>query len=373
MTPYQTTLYGNASAIHTEGQAARRAVEAARTSIARTLGVRSTDVTFTSGGTESNNLALRGTVANLRVSGLAAEDIHIIATGIEHPSIRAVLDTFIREGIIVTFVPVTEEGHIDRNAFSAALTPATRLVTCAYANSETGVVEDLHAIARIIRVHEKATGASVVFHTDASQAPLWLPCELERLGVDMMTLDAGKFCGPKGMGVLVHRARAAVAPVTEGGSQEAGLRPGTENVAGIVGCAMALKIAQEGYESRAAKVSTIRDYGINKLVSIPHVVVNGSRTERLANNINISLLGYDTEYAVVTLDAAGIAASTKSACAGAGSGRSLVVYEMTHDDARATSTIRLTLGEGTTTRDMDRVYEVLMAFIHRMSIVKAVE
>lgn len=366
MQPYFCDLYGNPSAIHQEGVAARAALEDARLRIARTLAVRLDEVTFTSGGTEGNNIAITGHVRSLHTRGVAYEDMEIIALATEHPSILRVLEEVAERGVTVTYLPVNEDGLLNSAALQAALTPKTRLVTVAYANSEVGVVQDLTKIGRMLAQYERDTGVAVALHTDACQAPLWLPCSLEALRVDAMTLDAGKFGGPKGVGILVHRPRMQLAPVLYGGSQERGLRPGTENVPLVVGMATALTLAQASWQSRQDKVIAVRDRGIKLLSDIPGVVLNGSTTARVANNINISVRGIDTEFTVVVLDAAGIACATKSACAGAGSGSSSVVLAMTGDEARAAATMRLTLGEETTDDDVDRVAEVLAGHIAQM-------
>lgn len=367
MQPYFTGTSANPSAIHAEGVEARRAVEHARTSVARALRVRATDVTFTSGGTEANNLALMGAVAALRAGGVPYAEIELISLRTEHPSVLKTLEHLASLGCTVAYASVREDGTLDMRQFTALLSPKTRLITIAYANSETGVVQDLARIGRMIRKYEKEQGATILFHTDASQAPLWLPCALEQLHADMMTLDAGKFCGPKGVGALIHRRRAKLAAMTHGGAQESGLRPGTENVPLVVGFAAALARAQNAYRERSERVAKVRDHGIAQLRALPGVVLNGSLTARLANNINISIPGYDTEFAVVALDAAGIACSTKSACSGAGSGISTVVDVMTGDTARASATIRLTLGEKTTKKDLDHTAGALKQHIAKMA------
>lgn len=373
MQPYFSESFANPSSIHREGVRARTAVEEARTLIARTLGVRTTDLTFTSGGTESNNLALHGFVRACIRHGMKYGDIEILSNKAEHPSVLETLAQLASLGCIVTYVPLKENGRIDPQTLATYLTSKTRLVSIAYANSETGVVQDLAKLSRIIEQYAREQGTEITFHTDASQAPLWLPCALERLRVDMMTLDAGKFCGPKGVGILAHRSSARLTAVTFGGSQESGVRPGTENVPGIVGAAYALSLAQKGSEVRSERVRIGRDYGIDILTGIQGVVLNGSVEHRLPNNINISIPGLDTEYATVVLDANGIACSTKSACSGAGGGRSSVVFEMTNDETRAAATLRFTLGEETTTKDMDVVVAVLTEHIHKMLIYQGVE
>lgn len=373
MEPYLRASFANPSAIHEDGVQARGAVEAARQSVARVLGIRTNEVTFTGGGTEGNNLALRGFVDALCARGTRAADIEILSIRTEHPSIIRTLDALAAEGCTVTYVPVDAEGRIVLSAFTEALTERTKLVTIAYANSETGVVQDIARIGRAIEKFMHRAGTTITLHTDASQAPLWLPCDLPRLRTDMMTLDAGKFGGPKGVGVLAHRHCVDLAPVLFGGSQEDGLRPGTENVPAIVGLAIALERAQSDWRARSERVRTVRDHGVAQLTALAGVVLNGSPIERLSNNINISVPGLDTEFAVMTLNAHGVSCSTKSACSGAGGGISSVVLAMTENEARAASTIRFTLGSDTTKGDMDHVTTLLGEHIHKMSMFKGLK
>lgn len=366
MKPYWSGSFANPSAIHREGTTARDAIEGAREKVARTLRVRAHDVIFTSGGTEGNNLALKGAVAAMRDGGVATEEIEIISLATEHPSILVSLEELSKEGCKVIYAPIDEDGLLLIEEFKKLLSPRTRLVTIAYANSETGVVQDIGRIARAIKAFEKESGIMVLFHTDACQAPLWLPCALDSLGVDMMTLDAGKCEGPKGVGILVARARVKLGAVSAGGAQERSLRPGTEPVPLIVGAATALALAQAGYETRTAAVSSLRDRAIEDLLKLEGVIINGSKQERLANNINISIPGFDSEFAVVVLDANGVAASTKSACAGKGSGRSHVVFAMTKDEVRARSTLRFTLGPATNAKDLKRVVGLLATHLKKL-------
>lgn len=368
MLPYLTEAYGNPSAIHTEGAQGRQAVENARTTIARLTRTRPEDLVFTSCGTESNNLTIYGYLRFLtETHGRAFTDCEIVSTRLEHPSVLEVLGHVESHGVVVKFVDVDADGKILLPSLQAALSPKTVLVTFAYANSEVGVVQDVHRLARVVKKYARETEQEIVVHLDASQAPLWLSCELDRLGVDLMTLDVGKCCGPKGVGMLVRRHGVELMPIMLGGGQEGGLRAGTENVAAIVGAATAFEIAQAGWVARSEQVQQLRDTFIEQLCALPGVVLNGSKENRLANNVNISLPGFDTEYAVVMLDKAGIAASTKSACSGAGSGQSGVVYELTKDAARAAATIRFSLGEETTEKDIEKVVETLRGFIEKMS------
>lgn len=368
MLPFLENSFGNPSAVHEEGVKARQAVEAARLSVATVLGVRPTGIIFTSGGTETNNLAILGLVKKLQKDGFSYSEMEIITTEIEHPSISTLLPILREMGITIRFVAVDSEGKITVPALEAVLTSKTVLVTFAYANSEVGVIQPVSRLARTIRQSEKKNGTKIYVHVDAAQAPLWLPCTLERLGVDMMSLDTGKCNGPKGIGVLATCGGVTLLPILFGGGQEQGLRPGTENVAGIVGAAKALELAQATYLKRAEAVSAVRDEFITLLrEAIPEVLLNGPEGEsRLANNINISLPKFDTEYAVVYLDSRGVAASTKSACAGAGGGESKVVSVMTGDSARAKSTLRLSLGVDTTRAEMEIVLDILLEFREKM-------
>ena len=372
MLPYLETEFGNPSAIHAEGIAARSAVESSRQKVATTLGIRPEGVLFTSGGTESNNLAILGRLKYLaRKEGIAYSDMEVITTRIEHPSIMSLVPVIEATGVTVRFVEVDGEGKITVAALEKVLSPKTVLVTFAYANSEVGVVQNVSRLVRTVRQFEKTHthGRRIVIHIDAAQAPLWLPCSLTSLGVDMMSLDVGKCNGPKGVGMLVVRGNVPLLPILYGGGQEQGLRPGTENVANIVGSATALALAQADYKERAASVSKLRDSFIDLLTeALPEVLLNGPQGEdRLANNINISLPKLDTEYAVVYLDAQGIAASTKSACAGAGGGESTVVSTMTGNSERAKSTLRLSLSADTTLADAKATVTALVRFKNKMN------
>jgi cysteine desulfurase len=364
MLPYMGGDFANAGAIHSEGLKAKRAIEEARSLVATTLGIRSEGVIFTSNGTEANNLALIGLVKSLRRNeGIAYEDIEIVTTPLEHPSIKEALAQISAMKVEVIEVPVTEEGIVTPQALSAVLTRQTRLVTFAYANSEIGVVQNVSKLVREVRKVERENGHKIYVHLDAAQAPLWLPCKLPALGVDMMSLDAGKCEGPKGVGVLAMHGVVPLLPLIYGGGQEGGLRPGTEAVPLIVGAAKAISTAQQSYKDRAKAVATVRDEFLKILSYENGIVINGPQGEdRLANNINISLPGLDTEYAVVYLDKHGVAASTKSACAGAGGGESAVVKAISGDEGRAKSTLRLTFGPKTKLSDLKKVLIILQKY-----------
>lgn len=367
MKPFLTEQFGNASAIHQEGVRARKAVEEARERVGKTLQVRPEYITFTSGGTESNNLSLLGVVEGLHKSGRTYAEMEVVTTKIEHPSVLNTMNALERRGVHVKYTPVDERGMVKLDSLRTLLSEKTILFSTAYANSEIGTVQDVRGIKKVLRDAEEKHGTRIFFHLDAAQAPLWLSCQFDSLQADLLALDVGKCNGPKGIGILVRSKRATLAPTLFGGGQESGLRPGTENVAGVVGASVALMEAQKGFKERAEKVSKVRDEGIKALQAINGVVLNGDTGEhRLPNNINISFVGVDTEYATIVLDTHGFAASTKSACAGAGGGESVVVSVVTGDSARAASTLRLSLSPETTVQNLKDVARILQQHGEKM-------
>ena len=360
MEPYFSEVAANPSGIYKEGVAARKAIEDARLELARVLKVREHGVVFTSCGSESNNLALYGSVRHLHEKeSVHFKDIEIISTKIEHPSVLNVLSHLEDIGVTVHYAKLDEEGRIDKEDFKKKLSPKTRLCTFAYANSEIGVVEDVKKLTRIVRLYSEKNKTAIKVHLDASQAALWLPCQLDMLGVDLMTLDAGKCYGPKGVGVLAFRHGIELMGILLGGEQEFGLRAGTENTPLIVGCVRSMVKAQAEHEELAEKTSELRDYFIGELEKqIEGVKLNGPREGRTPNNVNVSIEGVEGEFAVVTLDEKGIAASTRSACSGS-QGGSAVVRELFNDDERAIGSIRFSLGKETKKADLDYVTDVL--------------
>ena len=371
MLPFMNEYFGNPSAIHREGQAARQAIDVARQQVATTLGIKPTGVLFTGSGTESNNLAIIGHVEYLYKNGRSYDDMEVITTRIEHPSLLVLIPELEARGITVTFLPVDADGVVNVPTLLSVLSRKTVLVALAYANSEVGTIQPIKRLTRIVRSFERSSGTSIQVHLDAAQAPLWLSCNLAQLDVDLVALDAGKCGGPKGVGVLALRKPDILSPILFGGGQERGKRPGTENVAGIVGTGEAIYQAGLHYIEQSDAVGRIRDLALQAIIEkLPEAVVNGAAGDnRLPNNINFSLPGFDTEYAVVYLDTHGVAASTKSACAGAGSGMSHVVVEMSHDVLRAKSTVRLTLGPTTTINDVLRAIDLLRTYCDTMKVV----
>jgi cysteine desulfurase len=369
MEPFLRTEFGNPSAIHAEGQFARNAVELARVQVASAVQVRPEFVSFTSGGTEANNLAIVGSVESLRQQGRLYSDMSIITTGIEHPSVSNALARLASLGVEILHVDVNEYGIVDLQNLKSLLSEKTVLVSLAYANSEIGVIQPLHAIKKCIKEAEKQNNSTIIFHVDAAQAPLWLNCQFDSVGADLLALDMLKCCGPKGTGVLVQSRRAQLIAISGGGGQEKGLRPGTENVPGIVGAGIALTLAQATWRERSEQVVVVRNKGIEYLLKkIPNAVINGPKEEhRIANNINISIPGLDTEFAAVVLDSKGFAVSTKSACAGSGGGESTVVLAISKDTARAESTLRFSIGPDTTIAELQELTDVLAEHVLKMN------
>jgi len=377
MEPYLKEFFGNPSAVHAEGQTCRDAVDDARVMVSSAVQVQPEFITFTGGGTEGNNLAIFGVVESLKATGRTYESMTVVTTAIEHPSVGEACVALKRKGVQVQYVKVTETGKIDLEHLRALLDETVVLLTTALINSEIGTIQPARAIHKLLHEAEQKHGVQIMLHLDAAQAPLWVNCQLDALKADFVSLDAAKCCGPKGVGVLVRSRRTNIQAVVHGGGQESGLRPGTENVAGIVGAAIAIEWAQAGRQARAEQVVQVRDRSIEHMQSeLPQVLINGllprqglGRTgdDRVANNINISIPGLDTEFAAVVLDKQGFAVSTKSACSGAGGGASIVVLETTGDPARASSTLRITLGPDTTFEQLQSLTTVLKKHVEQMS------
>ena len=360
------SLYGNAGALHKEGVDAKKELERARSSIAASVGAHADEIVFTASGTEANNLALHGL---LRPMLLQDGEVHAITCAIEHQSVLEPLRALEREGLYVTTLEVNKEGLVDPEALRGALNDETALVSIQLVNSEVGTIEPVRELIKVLRKNDKKNlpaGRRVYFHTDASQAPLWVDINVERLGVDLMTLDAQKVLGPKGIGALYIRRGTPVEPILWGGKQEFALRGGTENVPQAGAFAVALADAQSGVEERVKKMTSVRDYlwsEIKKL--IPDVILNGPKISevglrlRVANNLNISIPGLEAEMAVVSLDALGIAASTRSACNIGSAEPSHVIKALDVPSEMAGTAIRLTLLPGATFHQARRIAAAL--------------
>ncbi len=361
-------LFGNPSAIHAEGQEAQRALTDARTSIARSMNVKSHEILFTSGGTEANNLAILGLASALNRAGISYEKMHIITSVIEHPSVLECVREFEHRGGSATYVTVTKDGLVDLEQIKKSLRPETILVSIQHVNSEIGTVQPLREISQIVRSHngfdtpfQNVPGYDGPYvHSDASQSPRYLDCSPERLGADMVTIDAQKIGGHKGIGTMVLGRFVPVVSVLFGGSQESGKRPGTESVALGASFAAALADAVRRRTTERLRLEKLQEYFFTQAQKeIPGVLINGSLKKRIANNVNISLPGHDAEYLAVWLDQHGVACSTKSACLGAEGEGSHVIRALSNDEHRAKSALRFSFGPDTTKRSIDRVINLL--------------
>ncbi len=349
--------YGNPSSLHAEGQRARRALDTARDTLAQALGCRFSEVTFTSGGTESDNAALVGVLLANRGRG-----DHLITTAIEHEAVGATARFLQTLGFRVTVVPVDEWGRVSPQSVADAMTDQTVLVSVIHASNEVGTVQPLREIADVVH----ACGAWL--HTDAVQTFGQLPVRVDALGVDLLTVSAHKIYGPKGAGALFVREGIPMTPLLHGGGQERERRSGTENVAAIVGFGEAVRRMLPEREAEAVRLAALRDTLWADLQRrIPRAVLNGHPSERLPNNLNVSFPGLDAETLLLSLDRAGVSASSGSACASGSIEPSHVLTAMGLPDARVNSALRLTLGRGTTQEEARQAGEVLAGMVARQT------
>jgi cysteine desulfurase len=352
MLPCFTEIYGNASSLHAPGRKARQAVGEARETIAEILGAAPSEIIFTGSGTESDNLALRGVALAKRVSGN-----HIITSPIEHHAVTrtcAQLEKYI--GFRVTYLPVDQYGRVSPDDVEQAITDQTVLISVMYANNEVGTIEPIAEIGRI--AHEKG----VVFHTDAVQAGGSLD-----LNVDLLSLSAHKFHGPKGVGILYQRKDTPLQPILTGGAQERGRRAGTENIPYIVGLAAAFRIAQRHREANNACIAGLRDRLVQGMLeTIPGTQLTGHPTERLPNSASFVFSGVEGESVLLNLDLLGVAASSGSACTSGSAEPSHVLRALGLPAQLCQGSLRLTLGDENTSEDMDYVLSVLPGIISKL-------
>jgi cysteine desulfurase len=352
MEPYWSEVYGNSASIHAYGRAAAKSLEAARGQVADVLGCHPTEIIFTAGGTESDNLAIRGTAWAAR---MARRGNHIITTPIEHHAVGHTIDQLCdRFNFEVTVVPVDIHGLVDPDEIGRSIRDDTILISVMYANNEVGTIQPLAEISQIARSH------NVPLHTDAVQGGGKLDLDVNRLDVDLLTLSAHKFYGPKGIGVLYARRETALASTITGGEQERGRRPGTVNVGGAVGLATALRLAEEERESETSRLAALRDHLINgALARVPDTQLTGHPTERLADNASFVLRGCDGEALILGLDLVGVAASTGAACTTGDPEPSFVLTAMGFEPEWGIGSLRLTLGRWTTREHIDHVLQLL--------------
>lgn len=346
--------FGNPGGIHTEGTTALELLEKAREAVARVFQSRAGEIVFTSGGTEGNNIAIFGVFGRDSLEG-----VHIVVSSIEHPSVLEPIAELERRGARVTRIAPDVIGRIAPDVVQSALTPQTRLVSIGWANGEIGVIQPLSTIAKAIRAYEKEHGTRVIFHTDGGQAPLYARNTANSLGIDVMTLDSGKFYGPRGIGALFVKHGVTLVPIMYGGGQEGGLRAGTENPALAIGFAAALRAAAEERESESKRLTELKKEFIAAVTAaIPDVILNGDTEDALPHIVNISIPRMDAEYTALALDHRGVAVSTKTSCR-EGERESGVIRALGGGEDRASSSLRFSFGLSTTSSDVIHAIQVL--------------
>jgi len=355
MLPYFREESGNASSIHSAGQTARAAVDRARESVAALIGAKPAEIVFTSGGTEADNLAIFGLVA----TSTAARK-HIISTAIEHHAVLNSCQALEKTGVAVTFLPVGRDGIVDPDDIRRALRPETILISVMHTNNELGTIQPIEEIGTIV------AETDICFHCDAVQAAGKLPLEVNRLGVDLLSLSAHKIYGPKGVGALFVRSGTPLEPQIHGGHHERDRRPGTENVPGIVGLGKSAELARQNLTADTARITAYRDRLEDALLAISFVRTNGDRTRRVGNTTNLSFAGAAGEALVIALDLQGVAVSTGAACSSGSVEPShvLLAAGLSPDEAR--SSLRFSLGRPTTSEEIDQAIDVIPAVVERL-------
>lgn len=356
MMPYLTAIYGNPSSPHSFGQEARKGVEHARDQVAKALNALPEEIIFTGCGTESDNTVLFGVAERYAKKGN-----HIITTNVEHHAILHTCEALEKRGIEVTYLPVDENGMVTAEQVANAITDKTILVSIMFANNEVGTIMPIAEIGKVCRER------GVLFHTDAVQAVGHVPIDVKAMNIDMLSLSAHKFHGPKGVGALYMKKGVRLPAYVMGGAQERNRRAGTENVAGIVGLGAAIELATENLAESAARMTKLRDKLIEGIAArIPEVKLNGHPTLRLPNNVNYSIKYIEGESILLMLDMNGIAASSGSACTSGSLDPShvLLALGLTHEVAHGS--VRLTLSDETTEEDIDYVLEVLPKVTERL-------
>jgi len=365
MLPYFSGEFGNAASIHTPGQRARGAVETAREQVAALIGARAQEIVFTSGGTESDNHAVFGVVVQaflpVPTSKNPDPSPHIITAAIEHEAVLNACQALEKSGVRVTFLAANREGQIDLDELRQAVRPETVLITVMHANNELGTVQPLEEVGRIAKERD------IYFHTDAVQSAGKVPIDVNKLGVDLLSLSAHKFYGPKGIGALYIRGGTRLRQLLYGGHHQRGFRPGTENVAGIVGLGKAAEIARESLAADARRVSTLRDKLEQGLLArVPHARVNGGASLRTPNTTNLVFPGIEGEALLIALDLKGLACSTGAACSSGAVEPSHVLTAIGLPPEEARASLRFSLGRHTTEQEIDFALQVVPSAVEQL-------
>lgn len=365
MSNFFVTDYGNPSSMYSLGQEGRKALDEARERIAKVLNSRTGEIVFTSGGTESDNSALLGSALALREHGQ-----HIITSSVEHHAVLHAASLLEELGFEVTYLPVDNNGFIDVNTVAESITNNTTVVSVMLANNEVGTIQPVAEIAEIVKSKAQRIGHPIVMHTDAVQAAGFLDLNVQQLGVDMLSLSAHKFHGPKGVGLLFIKRGTPFRPIHVGGSQERDRRAGTENVAGIVGMSVALELSNVQRNELTSHTFALRNKIITSLFErLDGIRLNGPLDFRLPNNVNVSIEGIEAEPLLLGLDLAGIAASSGSACTAASLEPSHVLLAMGLPESVASSSLRLSLGQENTTEEIDYTVNVIVELVNRLRLI----
>lgn len=362
MMPYMKQYYGNPSSIYSLAQESRRAVDESRENVAHLLGARTRDIIFTSGGTESDNAALKGTATALRSIGT-----HIITSSIEHHAVLHTCQQLEDLGFQVTYLPVDKYGLVNPDDVGKAITKNTILTSIMMANNEIGTVQPIKEIVEVVKTRANKLSTNILVHTDAVQSIGSEEVDVNSLKVDLLSLSAHKFYGPKGIGVLYIRRGTPFEPLLVGGGQENQRRSGTENVANIVGASFALGLALKNMDKINVLYKKLRDEIISRIVeSVPNTILNGHPTKRLANNVNLSFLGLEGESILLGLDLAGISASSGSACTSGSLEPSHVLLAIGQSAEIAQSSVRISLGFENTREDVDYLLSVIVPLVEKL-------
>jgi cysteine desulfurase len=361
MLPYFTEKFGNASSLHSFGLEAKQALEESREKVAGLLGAEPEELIFTSGGTESDNLALKGIAYRNKKLGK-----HIITTGIEHPAVLETCRKLESEGFEVAYLPVTSEGLVEPGTLKAAIRSDTILISVMHANNEIGTIQPLEEIGEI------AAEKDIYFHTDAVQSVGKIPTDVNALGVDLLSLSSHKLYGPKGIGALYVRKGTKLESIVQGGGHERGLRSGTENVAGIVGLARAAELAQETMADEAERLGWLRDRLADLVLErVKDAWINGTMKKRLPGNLNFGFRYVEGESLLLFLDSKGIAVSTGSACSSKKLEPSHVLLSLGLLPEECHGSLRITLGRSNTIEDVDYVAQAIVEAVERFRSISA--
>ncbi|HRC52998.1 MAG TPA: cysteine desulfurase NifS [Bacillota bacterium] len=356
MLPYFGDKFGNPSSIHSWGRQARTAVDSAREQVASIIGATASEIVFTSGGTESDNLAIRGVAKSMQTKGK-----HLITSQIEHHAVINTFESLAKDGYEVTYLPCDKYGLIDPDDVRKSIRKDTILISIIHGHNEVGTIEPIEEIGRIAKEH------GILFHSDAVQSLGKIPVKVDAMGVDLLTISSHKIYGPKGVGALYVRKGTRIRPQVTGGIHEKGLRAGTENVPGIVGFGAACALAEEEMPEESKRLQALRDKLINGILSnIPDTVLNGHPEKRLPHNVNVSVKYVEGEAMLLNMDLLGIGASSGSACTSGSLEPSHVLLAMGIPHELAHGSLRMTLGKSNTGEDIEYVLEALPPIVEKL-------